>query len=281
MNIALETTLITHGLPRPHNVATAFLLEETARQLGCQPRTIAVLDGKVRVGLTHDEILALAEREDVIKAGVRELPLAIAQRKSASTTVSATTRIAAEQGIPVFATGGIGGVHPGPWDVSQDILELSRSPVVVVCAGPKAILDLQATHEMLESFGVTVVGYQTDTAPAFYTRSTHLPVPRVESPEEIAAVYCAGRDLNLPGGVLVYNPIPAEYEIAAGEIQGWRDLAMADLHQAGVSGKAITPFLLDRMAEYSGGRTVTANVQLVKNNVVLGCHIALALRGRL
>ncbi len=275
--IALESTLITHGFPKPTNLEVAMRLEETARKMDCQPQTIAIIAGEVRVGLTPDEITALADHADVLKAGVRELPIVIAQRRWASTTVSATMRIAAERGIPVFATGGIGGVHPGRWDVSQDILELSRTPVVVISAGPKAILDLPGTAEMLETFGVTVVGYQTDTMPAFYTRSCGLPIPRVENAAEIAAIYSAARQHNLPGALLVLNPIPPEYEIAEEEINVWRDRALADLQTAGISGKGVTPFLLSRMADLSAGKTVTANIQLIQNNVVLGCQILQAL----
>jgi pseudouridine-5'-phosphate glycosidase len=277
MKLALESTIITHGLPYPRNIEVAFLLEETVRGEGCEPQTIAVIDGKVKVGLSHEDIETLARHPDVLKAGVRELPIVLAQKKWASTTVSATMRIASQSGIPVFSTGGIGGVHPGSWDVSQDILELSRTSLVVVSAGPKAILDLNGTYEMLETFGVTVVGYQTDEMPAFYTRGCGIPIPRVDSPEEIAEIYCRAQDLKLPGALLVFNPIPAEYEIPESAIQEWRDQSLKDLQEAGVSGKGVTPFLLAKMAEYSDGKTIISNIQLVINNVRLGCRIARAL----
>jgi pseudouridine-5'-phosphate glycosidase len=277
MKIALESTLITHGFPKPTNVEVAMLLEDTAREMGCQPQTIGVIDGKIRVGLSRAEIGALADRPEVVKAGVRELPLVQAQRKWASTTVSATMRIAHGQGIAVFATGGIGGVHPGKWDVSQDILELSRTPLVVVSAGPKAILDLPATAEMLETFGVTVLGYQTGEMPAFYTRSCGLPIARVDGPEEIARVYRANRELDLPGAILVFNPIPPAYELSEEMIRVWRNRSLGDAEKAGVSGKEVTPYLLARMADYSGGKTVESNIQLLKNNVQLGCRVVQAL----
>jgi pseudouridylate synthase len=280
MDIALESTLITHGFPQPINLDLAFALEQTARDNGCEPKTIAVLAGEVKIGLTKEEITALADRSGVIKAGVRELPLVIAQKKWASTTVSATMRIASRKGIPVFATGGIGGVHPGKWDVSQDIIELSRTPMVVVSAGPKAILDLQGTNEMLETFGVTVVGYQVDEMPGFYARSCHMPIMRVDSPEEIADIFIAARDYQFPGAVMVFNPIPVEYELPDELIDTWRDLALRDLQKEGISGKQVTPFLLSKMAEYSQGRTIKSNIELLKNNVVLACQVRKALAAK-
>jgi pseudouridine-5'-phosphate glycosidase len=277
MEIALESTVITHGLPKPANLELAFLLEETARQMGCQPKTIAVLEGEVKVGLTPEQITQLADKEGVIKAGVRELPVAIAQKKWASTTVSATMRIAKQANIPVFATGGIGGVHPGKWDVSQDLFELSRTHMVVVSAGPKAILDLVGTNEMLESLGVTVVGYQTDEMPGFYSRSCHLPIMRVNSPEEIAEIYRAGHKYAVDSAVMVFNPIPQEFELSNQEVEGWREKALRDLEQNRITGKAVTPYLLSKMAEYSGGRTITSNIELLKNNTILACQIRQAL----
>ncbi len=275
MKIALESTLITHGFAHPKNIEVALLLEDAARSLGCQPQTIAVLDGQIRVGLTEPEIRDLANRGEVTKAGVRELPLVLASKGTASTTVSATMRIAFNCGIPVFATGGIGGVHPGEWDVSQDILELSRTPMIVVSAGPKAILNLRGTHEMLETYGVTVVGYQTDEMPAFYSRSAGIPIARVDSPREIVQIYKAAQELKLPGAVLVFNPIPPDYEIPESQVEAWRDQSLADLRTEGVSGKGVTPFLLSKMAEHSQGKTVVSNIQLLKNNVILGSQIAL------
>jgi len=186
MRVALESTVITHGLPYPQNVETAFSMEQIVRDHGGEPATIGILDGQIKIGMTADEIQRLAREPEVFKAGVRELAIIMAQKSCASTTVSATARLAYLNNIHVFATGGIGGVHPGPWDVSMDLFELSRTPIVVVSAGPKAILDLPGTYEMLETIGVTVVGYQTDEMPAFYSRSSGIGLPRANDPAEIA-----------------------------------------------------------------------------------------------
>jgi pseudouridine-5'-phosphate glycosidase len=277
MKVALESTVITHGLPYPENVRTALALEGIVREQGGEPFTIAVLGGQVRVGLSAEEIEALARAEGVIKAGVRELPAVIARGQTASTTVSATARLASLHGIPVFATGGIGGVHPGPWDVSQDLYELARTPEIVVCAGPKAILDLPATAEMLETLAVTSVAYQSDEMPAFYSRTSGIPAARVDSPAEIAAIFRAQRELRLPGALLVFNPIPTEFELDSGEVDRWTALSNEDLMAAGVSGKAVTPYLLARMAHHSQGATVRSNRALLENNVRLACKIAKAL----
>jgi len=277
VKLALESTLITHGFNPPRNVEVALLLEEAARKKGCLPQTIGILNGDIRVGLTEEEIISLAEHKGVLKAGVRELPLVLARKLWASTTVSATMRIATANGIPVFSTGGIGGVHPGAWDVSQDILELSRTRMIVVSAGPKAILDLHGTYEMLETYGVTVVGYQTDVMPAFYTRSSGISIPRVDNPEEIAEIYRAAGKLDLPGAVLVFNPIPEAFEIPEEEIEVWRTHALADLEAASITGKGVTPFMLAKMAEHSNERTVVSNIELLRSNVELGAEIALAM----
>lgn len=279
MKVALESTLITHGLPSPTNVEVALKLEEVVRSGGCVPQTVAVLAGVAKVGLSLDEIRLLARRENVFKAGVRDLPVVISQRMWASTTVSATMRLAKGSGIPVFATGGIGGVHKGKWDVSQDILELSRTSMVVVSAGPKAILDLSGTYEMLETFGVTVVGYQTDEMPAFYSRESGIPITRVNSPDEIAAIYHNAGSLGLPGAILVFDPIPPEFEITANEYTTWLDRSLAALEAGGLSGSAVTPFLLDKMAEYSEGKTVACNIELLLNNTTLASQIGRALEG--
>lgn len=277
MKVALESTVITHGLPYPDNVRTALALEQIVREHGGEPATIAVIDGQARIGLTESEIESLAQAQGVIKAGVRELPVVMARRQTASTTVSATARLACLRGIPVFATGGIGGVHPGPWDVSQDLYELARTPEIVVCAGPKAILDLRETAEMLETLAVTSVAYQADEMPAFYSRSSGIPAARADSPEEIAAMYQAQRQLRLPGALLVLNPIPAEFELDGGDVERWTALANADLEAAGVSGKGVTPFLLARMAHHSQGATVRSNQALLESNVRLACRIVAAL----
>jgi len=277
MKVALESTVITHGLPYPDNLHTAFALEQIVRELGCEPVTIAVIHGRVRIGLNAEEIESLARAQGVIKAGVRDLPAVIARGQTASTTVSATARLASLYGIPVFATGGIGGVHPGRWDVSQDLTELARTAEIVVCAGPKAILDLPGTAEILETLAVTSVAYQTDEMPAFYSRTSGIPAARVDSPEEIAAIYRAQRELRLPGALLVFNPIPAENELSTSEVERWTALSNADMKSAGVTGKEITPFLLTRMAFHSKGATVRSNQALLENNVRLACRIAAAL----
>ena len=279
MRVALESTVITHGLPYPQNIESALRFEEIVREQNCEPATIGVLAGEIRVGMTEKEIRQLAGEAEVLKAGVRELPVVVARKLNVSTTVSATSRIAALNGIDVFATGGIGGVHPGDWDVSQDLFEMTRSSLVVVCAGPKAILDLNGTQELLESLGVTVVGYKTDEMPAFYSRSCGYKIMPVESAEEIAQSLLISREMKIKGTILVFNPIPAENEIPNAQIEEWTKLSNADLHAANITGKAVTPFLLSRMAHHSDGRTIVSNRALLENNVLLACQIAKALEG--
>jgi pseudouridine-5'-phosphate glycosidase len=273
MKVALESTVITHGLPYPQNVETAFSMENIVRENGGVPATIGVLAGKIKIGMTADEIKRMAKEENVFKAGVRELPIMLAQKRWASTTVSATARLAFLNKIHVFATGGIGGVHPGPWDVSMDLMELSRTPIVVVSAGPKAILDLPGTYEILETIGVTVVGYQVDEMPAFYSRSSGIGLPRANDPAEIADMLMQTRKLGLTNAILVFNPIPAQDELSNAEVEGWKTLSNQDLAAAGVSGKQVTPFLLARMAHHSAGRTVRSNRSLLENNVLLATQI--------
>jgi len=273
MKVALESTVITHGLPYPQNVETALSMENIVRENSGVPVTIGVLAGKIKIGMTADEIERMAKEENVFKAGVRELSIMLAQKRWASTTVSATARLAYLNKIHVFATGGIGGVHPGPWDVSMDLMELSRTPIVVVSAGPKAILDLPGTYEILETIGVTVVGYQVDEMPAFYSRSSGIGLPRANDPAEIAEMLMQSRKLGLTNAILVFNPIPAQYEISNEEVERWKNLSNQDLADAGVSGKQVTPFLLARMAHHSEGRTVKSNRSLLENNVLLATQI--------
>lgn len=275
MRVALESTVITHGLPYPQNVETAFSLEQIVRDHGGEPATVGVLDGQIKIGMTADEIQRLAKEPVVFKAGVRELSIIISQKSCASTTVSATARLAYLNKIHVFATGGIGGVHPGPWDVSMDLFELSRTPIVVVSAGPKAILDLPGTYELLETIGVTVVGYQTDEMPAFYSRSSGIRLPRANNPAEIAAMLVQSRKLGLTNAILVFNPIPQDDEISNEEVEGWKTLSNQDLKESGKSGKEVTPYLLSRMAFHSGNRTVKSNRSLLENNVLLATRIGL------
>ncbi len=275
MKVALESTVITHGLPYPQNVETAFSMEQIVRDHGGVPATIGLLDGDIKIGMTAAEIERMAKEENVFKAGVRELPVMIAQKRCASTTVSATARLAYLNKIHVFATGGIGGVHPGPWDVSMDLFELSRTPIVVVSAGPKAILDLPGTFEILETIGVTVVGYQTDEMPAFYSRSSGISLPRANDPAEIADMLLQSRKLGLTNAILVFNPIPAQDELSNEDVEKWKNLSNHDLATSGVSGKGVTPFLLSRMAHHSNGRTVASNRSLLENNVLLATQIGL------
>ena len=281
--VALETTIVTHGMPHPQNVATARAVEAIVRAGGAVPATIAVIDGRIRIGLDDDTLEWLGRARDVLKLSRADLPYAIAARKHGATTVAATMICAQLAGIGVFATGGIGGVHRGAestFDVSADLEELARTPVTVVCAGAKALLDLRKTLEVLETHGVPVVGYRTDTFPAFWSRSSGLPVPlRLDSVAEIAALVRAKAALGLTGGVLVANPIPAEAEIPAGEIDEHVGLALAEAESAQVSGKAVTPFLLDRLLVTTQGRSLRANIALVEDNARLAAEIAVAAAG--
>ncbi len=273
MKVALESTVITHGLPYPQNVETAFSLEKIVKENGGTPVTIGLLDGDIKIGMTSDEVIRLANEKEVVKAGVRELPIIMAQKSCASTTVSATARLAYLNNILVFATGGIGGVHPGPWDISMDLLEMSRTSIVVVCAGPKAILDLPATYEFLETIGITTLGYQCDEMPAFYSRSSGIKIPRANNPKEIAEVLIDARKLELMNAVLVFNPIPIEAELSNKEVEQWKKLANEDLEKSEISGKDVTPFLLSRMAVHSQGKTIKSNQSLLENNVFLATLI--------
>ncbi len=283
--LALESTVISHGLPYPQNLAAARRFEQIARQHGAEPRTVAVINGELRAGLSDGELELLARSPDVRKLSRRDLPIAVAQGWHGATTVATTMWIAARFGIRVFSTGGIGGVHraqglPGHMaaDVSADLPELMQTAVAVVCAGAKAILDLPATLEWLETWGVPVVGYQTDEFPAFYSRSSGLPVDvRVDTPQEAAAIIEAKRRLGLPGGVLICAPVPAEHELPAAEAHAAIEQALAEADAQGVRGKALTPFLLARIVELTGERSLRANLALLENNVRIGAQIAVAL----
>jgi len=276
--VALESTIIAHGMPYPENVATALAVEEEVRKHGAVPATIAVIDGEIRVGLTAAEIEALACGKDVMKLSRNDLPYAIASKRTGATTVAATMICAHRAGIRVFATGGIGGVHRGvetSFDVSADLEELAITPVAVVCAGAKAILDLPKTLEYLETRGVPVIGYRTDEFPAFWSRSSGLRVPiRMDSPREIAELLRAKWDLGLRGGAVIANPIDAADEIPAGEMRVYIEAAVAEAALSGVSGKAVTPHILARVFELTSGRSLRANVALVKSNARLAAAIA-------
>lgn len=271
--VALESTVITHGLPRPTNLELARQLEATVRAAGAIPATIAILKGQVTVGLSSVELEAIAHDESADKASLWNLGALVAQGKSAGTTVAATAFLAHKVGIQVFATGGIGGVHPLPYDESADLLELSRTPIMVVSAGPKSILDLAATMERLESLGVALLGYQTDFLPAFHSPSSPYKLPtRVESPSEAARAFQAAQELGLPGATLVLNPVSQGLDFA--QVEGWVSQATQEAARSGVQGKALTPFLLSRLAELSGGQTVEVNLRLLQENARLAAEIA-------
>ncbi len=276
--VALESTLITHGFPRPDNVQIAREIEAVVREAGAVPATIAILAGQVTVGLTGEQLDYLGSAEEVRKCSRRDLPLVVARREDGATTVAGTMIVAHWAGIPVFATGGIGGVHRGhPFDESADLIELSRTPVTVVCAGAKAILDLPLTAEVLETHGVPVIGYQTDELPAFYSRRSGLPVDlRVDSPREVADIIRARDDLGLRGGLLITVPVPPEAEWPAAEAQAVISQALAQAERAGVSGKAVTPFLLQQVNDLSGERSKQANKALLLNNARVAADIARA-----
>jgi len=279
--IAFESTVLTHGLPYPDSTGLALRVEEIARAEGCVPATIGIIDGVVHVGMTPDDIDRLAADKHAVKSSAFDLAFVIAQGASAGTTVSGTLAIAERAGIRVFATGGIGGVHRGArdsFDISHDLQSLARSRVVTVCAGAKAILDLPKTLEYLETAGVCVIGYQTSSFPAFYSRDSGLPLDySAESAEVIARAFAAREQLGLPGGILVAAPIPAEYEIPADQIAASIDLAIAQAAERGVHGKDVTPFLLASLARITAGRSVEANLALLDNNARVGARIAKAI----
>ena len=277
--VALESTVIAHGLPFPHNVETALSLEEIVREEGALPATIGIIGGVLRVGLSPEEIERLATGRNVRKVSRRDLPLVVARQEDGATTVAATMWIAHQAGIRVFATGGIGGVHRGqPFDVSADLPELAQTPVAVVCSGAKAILDLELTLEWLETHGVPVLGYGADEFPAFYSRSSGLPVDgRVDTPQEAAAVFRAQRALGLPAGLLITVPVPAEAELPAEVMEAAIAGALAAAEARGLRGKALTPFLLAEVSRRTGGASLRANLALLENNARVAAQIAVAL----
>ena len=279
--VALESTLITHGLPFPVNEDVARAMEQTVRDAGAVPATIAVLQGKITVGLTAEQLSYLAQVKNVRKCSRRDFPIVLAQGGDGATTVAGTMMVAHWAGIRVFATGGIGGVHRGqPMDVSADLRELAQTPVAVVCAGAKAILDLPLTLEVLETNGVPVVGYQCDEFPAFYTRTSGLPLDaRCDTPAEIAAILRARDALGLTTGTLIAIPVPKENELPAAVAENAIARALQEAQQRGVRGKEITPFLLARVSELTHAESRQANVALLKNNARLAAQIACALAG--
>ncbi|MBE5770465.1 MAG: pseudouridine-5'-phosphate glycosidase [Clostridia bacterium] len=280
--IALESTIISHGMPYPQNVETALKCEAAARECGAEPATIAVIGGKLCAGLTEEEIDYLGrEGTKVTKASRRDLPILVAKKADGATTVAATMIIAALAGIKVFATGGIGGVHRGAettMDISADLEEMAQTPVAVVCAGAKSILDLGLTLEYLETKGVPVLGYGTKELPAFYTRQSGFNVDyKVDSPEEIASFINAQREMDYPGGMLIANPIPEEYAMPKETIDAAINQALKEAGEQGIKGKETTPFLLARVCELTGGESLASNIQLVLNNVRLAAKIAAAM----
>lgn len=278
--VALESTVISHGLPFPQNLETAFNVEQIVASVGATPATIAVLDGTICCGVSRDELYRLATEDGIRKISRRDIALAAAKRLTAATTVATTTLIAHAAGIEVFATGGIGGVHRGySADVSADLPELANTPITVVCSGPKIILDVAATREWLETYGITVLGWKCDEMPGFYSRTSGLPVDeRVDSAEEAAAIISTRDKLGLSGAVLVTAPVPAEFEIELAEVESLIEEALNAAERQNVKGKETTPFLLSALVEKSGGRTLAANIALLKNNAHVAAEIAVALR---
>ncbi len=273
--VALESTVITHGLPFPANLETARKLEASVRGAGAVPATIAILDGQVFIGVNDAQLERLAQ-EPMEKVSLWNLPAIIAKGSSAGTTVATTAHLAHLAGIEVFATGGIGGVHFDPFDESADLPALARVPIVVVCAGAKSILNLHATIERLETLGVPVIGYRTDSLPAFHTPSSpHAVAARLDSALEIAKAQRAARDMQMRQAILVANPVPEG--IAFERVQGWVEAASHEARKRGVVGKALTPFLLSELARLSGGETVRVNGILLENNARLGGEIAVEL----
>ena len=277
--VALESTIISHGMPYPRNVETALLVEQTIRDCGATPATIAVIGGRLKAGLSRDEIEYLGKTgRGVAKASRRDLPALVARGADGATTVTTTMIIAHMAGIKIFATGGIGGVHRGAevtMDISADLEELAQTPVMVVCAGAKSILDLGLTLEYLETHGVPVIGYGTDELPAFYTRRSGFGVDyRVDSPAELAAMFRAQRDLGYKGGMLVTNPIPEEYSMDKAVIDKAIDEALAQAKAQGIHGKETTPFLLAKVVELTGGDSLDSNIQLVLNNAPVAAKTA-------
>jgi len=275
--VALESTVIGHGLPRPQNLETARRLEAIVSQAGSLPATIAILDGQLCVGLSDEQVGFIAESAEIKKVSIRDLPIAVSQQWNGATTVASTSWIAHRSGIKVFATGGIGGVHRGSLpDISGDLPALASIPIVVVCSGAKIVLDLPATREWLETYGITVLGYQCDELPAFYSRTSGLPVDaRVDSPAEIAEIFLAQQALGIERALLVTVPVPEEFEVPAGELE--RTLAAALQAAEGVSGRELTPFLLSSMSQASAGATLNANIALLENNARVAAAIAMAL----
>jgi pseudouridylate synthase len=280
--VALESTIITHGMPFPQNVETARQVEAIVRENGAMPATIAVIGGRIKIGLQASELEWLGTAKDVLKLSRADLAFAVSARRHGATTVAATMICAHLAGIRIFATGGLGGVHRGvenSMDISADLDELARTPVAVVCAGAKAILDLPRTLEYLETRGVPVIGYRTDRFPAFWSATSELPVPiRLDTPDAIADLIRTKEALALTGGLLVANPVPSPDEIPSAEMARFIENAVEEADRRGIIGKAVTPFLLSYLVETTGGRSLRTNIALVKNNAALAAQVAVSLR---
>ncbi|MGN6585808.1 MAG: pseudouridine-5'-phosphate glycosidase [Rhizobiaceae bacterium] len=281
--VALESTIISHGMPYPENLRVARGVEAVVRENGAVPATIAVIDGVAHAGLGGDLLERLGNDPSVVKASSRDLATVLVKKRSAGTTVSATMRIAALSGIKLFATGGVGGVHRGAeqsFDISADLTELSRTPVTVVCAGVKSILDIPKTLETLETLRVPVIGYRTDEFPAFFTRESGEPVDqRLDTPEEVAAAIRLHDSVGSGTGTMLANPIPTDASLDRGEIDHIIADAVVEADRKGITRKALTPFLLARINELSEGRSLTANIALVRNNAAVAARIAVAYAG--
>jgi pseudouridine-5'-phosphate glycosidase len=276
--VALESTIISHGMPYPRNVETALLVEKTVRDNGAVPATMGIIEGEPIVGMSPEEIELFGKTQGITKVSKRDLPIVIAAKQWGATTVSATILLAVKAGIEVFVTGGIGGVHRGAeesWDVSRDLYELGSEPITVICAGAKAILDIDKTLEVLETQGVSVLSYQEKGFANFYCRNSGKPVDYVfKTPKEAAAVIKAKRDFGLSGGILIANPCPEEYALPHDYIDKIIDQAVKECEEKGIKGKDITPYLLKRIVELTGGRSLDTNIRLVVNNAALGAKIA-------
>lgn len=277
--IALESTIIAHGMPYPQNVKTAKELEDIARSKGVTPATIAVMDGFINIGLTNDQIEDLASAREVMKVSRRDFAFAVTKKKIGATTVAGTMYIANMVGINIFATGGIGGVHRdcvNTFDISADLMEFSKTPVLVVSAGAKAILDLPKTLEVLETLGVPVIGYKTFEFPAFYSQDSDIKLHlRLDKASDIAKMFKDSLKLGMNNGIIIANPIPRKDQIPQKEMDKYIEMAMSDLKVNRIKGKEVTPFLLSRIVKHTSGSALNANIALVKNNVELACDIAL------
>ena len=281
--VALESTIISHGMPYPKNLQTAVAVENTIRENGAVPATIAIIKGRLKVGLTPEELEYFGKKGMAItKTSRRDIPVIVSKGADGATTVAATMMIAAMAGLQVFATGGIGGVHRGAettMDISADLDEFTKTPVLVVCAGAKAILDLNLTMEYLETKGIPVFCYQTDELPAFYTRQSGIKAPfRADSPEELAGIWNTKNELGIQGGFIVANPIPEEFSMDPKRINAAIDEAICEMNKLGIHGKETTPYLLDKVQKLTGGDSLESNIRLVLNNAALAARIAKGIR---